>query len=280
MRKIILSILVLFGMQAISQQTTQVKVPPSKDTTIVTFTTTTSTSANTTTTFRLDTKPGQDTGTTVPPPSSGYPGFKRVYANDYEQGTSLSDNQCGRCKINTATPISGSGSLESNVVAGDGQISGGYRSEQQLDESLTPTNKKLIIEYDQRFDLLPSSVQGLAFQIHGTQQGTSGNYGVWISGGRYVIQLQKSGVKGSPNTYSPSLETIVIGKVYHMKHELRLSNQSTGYVKVSINGVVKYNITGANCDGRGQYPKPGINLFDNRNTVKTQIDNFRIYVEE
>lgn len=279
MRKIILLVPILFGLSAISQQTTQVKVPPSKDTTIITFKTNTTTSSNTTTTYTLDTKPGGGIDTT-PPPASGYPGFKRVYANDFEKGTVLSDNQCGRCRINTEKPITGTGTFESNVVAGDDQISGGWRSEQQYDGSLTPTDKKLIIEYDQRFDILPASVQGLAFQIHGTQQGTSGNYGVWISGGQYVIQLQKTGISGSKNTYSPALETIEIGKVYHMKHELRLSNKSTGYIKVTINGVVKYDITGANCDGRGQYPKPGINLFNDKNTVKAQIDNLRFYVEE
>lgn len=215
----------------------------------------------------------------TPEPSGGYTGYKLVYSNDYEKGTILSSNQCGRCNINTLTPITGTGSFEAWYQAGDAAISSGYRSEQQLDGSLTPTDKGIIIEYDQRFDIISSSVQGLSMQVHGTQSGTSGNMGMWISGGQYVLQLQKSGVSGSPNTYSPTMATINQGETYHIKIEVMFSAKSTGYVRAWINGQKKWDYSGIVCDGRGQYPKPGLNLFNNKVTVKTSIDNFRIYNE-
>lgn len=266
------------------QQTTTVKVPPSKDTTIVKFTTTTTTTANTTTSYTTVTKPTDPIDTIVvppvDPPSGGYEGYKLVYSNDFEKGTSLSSNQCGRCNINTTTPIKGTGSFEAWYQAGDASISSGWRSEQQLTDNLTPTDKAIIIEYDQRFDVISSSVQGLSNQFHGNQTGTSGNLGVWISGGQFVVQLQKSGVQGSSNTYSPTLATIKQGQTYHIRIEVRFSSSNIGYVRFWLDGVKKWDYSGVVCDGRGQYPKYGINLFNNKVTVKTSIDNYRIYNEQ
>lgn len=281
---IILLLLALVYFAASGQQTTTVKVPPNKDTTVVKFTTTTTTSANTTTTYTTTTTPSDTIGTPTPPPTGGEtipPGFIKAYANNYNTGTTLSSGQCGRCAISTTHFPDGA--LKAWYQAGDGAISSGFRSEQQLGGSETPNNRDIIMRWDQIFETIPSGTQGLSMQTHGGTNGTSGYGSMWISGGQFMFQFQPGGCSGCANTYQQkqtdgsALERIVAGKKYHWYYEIRWSTGSDGYIRIWLNGKSYYSFKGKTCDGSGGYFKPGINLFNSNNTVKVHIDNLEIW---
>lgn len=285
-KKLLLFPIILLSLFIKAQQTTTVKVPPSKDTTVLKFTTTTNVATNYTTT-----NIPVSGGNTPPPDTTNIPsdpgipvGYSLVYSNNFDPGTKLDPNQCGRCSISTSTYKDGGGSFKAWYQAGDPQISGGYRSEQELKGSLSPTGRDLIIEYDELFEQLPTSVQGLSMQWHGTQNGTSGSGSMWISGGKFAFQFQPSGVSGSPNVNQQkqddgsALIQIKLASWYHLRYEIKWSSGPDGYILAYLNGKLYYSATGKNCDGKGQYPKYGINIFNGNNTVIVYMDNMRMYV--
>jgi len=215
---------------------------------------------------------------TVKPPPTG---FTLVLDKTFAVGTTLSEGQKGRGSISTA--IFPEGAFKAWYQAGDAAISSGFRSEQQYDGSLTPNDRDLIIELEEQFETMSTSVQGLNNQWHGNQSGTSGSGSMWIGGGQFMFQIQPDGCNGCGNVYqqvqadgSP-LMRVEVGKLYKFRYEIRWANNSSGYIRVYINGKLYYSLTGKNCDGRGQYFKTGINLFDNKNTVKVHIKNLKIW---
>lgn len=211
--------------------------------------------------------------------TDGYPGYQRVYKNDFDAGTQLSSNQCGNCSISSTVFKSGNGSARFNYIKGQGQISGGFRSEQQYPGSYSPSNRDLIIEYDELFETVSTSCNGLSMQWHGGTQGTSGQMSMWITGKRFRPQYNTCGTAGCPNNYGPYISSIGLNQWYHFKWEIRFSTGSDGYARLYMDGVKVWDITGKNCDGSGQYPKIGINMFDGNNTTTVYFDNLRMYVK-
>jgi hypothetical protein len=211
---------------------------------------------------------------TITPPSTG----TLIYSNNYDKSSDINSNQLGAGSISTTIFKSGTGSFKSVVPAGSEQISGGWRSEQQLPETLTPNNTGLIIEYDIYFETLPT-VTGLAVQWHGNTQGTSGQLAMWINSGKFMVMRNTIGTAGSDNIYQePPLKSIELRKWYHFKWELKFTSGNTGYVKCFIDNDLYYSVTGKTSDGSGQYMKPGQNLFAKPATTSVlYIDNLRIY---
>lgn len=276
--------LLLAPLFSFAQQTTSVKIPPSKDTTVIKFVTTTTTSANTTTTYttssiavKLDSivvvTPIDNGSTGIP--SNGYNTL--LYSNNFDSPSSINSNQLGAGSFSSFAKT-GTGSFKSVVPAGSGQISGGFRSEQQFSDSYSQTGVELAVEYDEFFETLPN-VGGLSVQWHGNIQGTSGQTSLWITGGQFMVQRNVIGTAGSPNIYqSGSLMKIVKGQWYHMRWELKFSSGNDGYERLYIDGKLYYSVTGKTSDGSGQYLKVGQNLFSSPGVNSIlYIDNLYIW---
>ena len=211
----------------------------------------------------------------VIPPVGGTP----TYSNSFDKSSDLNSNQLGRGTISTSIKKDGTGSFRSEVRSGDGQISGGWRSEQQYGENLSPTGKDIVVTYDELFESFPSNIQGLSVQWHGNKSGTSGQMSMWISNGKFMVQRNTTGTAGSPNIYqSGTLKTIEKNKWYNFKWEIRFSSGTDGYVRLYIDNQLYYSVTGKTSDGSGQYLKVGQNLFNSYNSV-LYIDNLKVYVK-
>jgi hypothetical protein len=216
---------------------------------------------------------------TVPPPPPPVPtGYTLLYSNGYNTSSDINSNQLGRGSISTSVFKSGTGSFKSVVNAGDGQISGGYRSEQQYGDNLSPNGAEIAVEYDELFEALPN-VAGLSVQWHGNTSGTSGQMSMWIQGGQFMVQRNTTGTAGSPNIYQQgTLKSIQTNTWYHLRWEIKFSSGSDGYVRVYIDNTLYYSVTGKTSDGSGQYLKVGQNLFASpgKNSI-LYIDNLNVW---
>lgn len=203
-----------------------------------------------------------------PPPSTD--NGKLIYSNNFGASTVLDKNQLGDGSISkTIFPPGATGSFKSLVPAGASQISGGWRSEQQYSENLSPDNTDLIYEYDEMFESLPSNTGGLSVQWHGNYDGTSGIQSLWWNGGKFAVQQNLTGASRGSNIMQQrqadgsSLMAIKFGHWYHMRWEIRFSTGSDGYLRLFIDGKLYYEVKGKTTDGKGQYLKVGQNLFPN-----------------
>lgn len=197
-----------------------------------------------------------------------------VYQNAFDKNSDINSNQLGQGSISTSIFKSGTGSFKSVVSAGESQISGGWRSEQQYPESYTPNGQETSTDYDELFESLPAS--GLSVQWHGNVSGTSGETSLWISSGKFMVQRNTCGTAGCPNTnQSGSLASIQLNRWYHMRWEIKFSSGSDGYERLYIDGVLYFSMTGKTADGGGQYLKVGQNLFPSTPKVTSimYIDN-------
>lgn len=215
-----------------------------------------------------------NSGTTTPPPTSG----TLLYSNNYDASSSINSNQLGAGSVSTSIYKIGPGSFKSLVPAGAGQISGGYRSEQQYTESYSPNNTPITVEYDMMFETLPN-VAGLATQWHGNTSGTSGQLSLWISSGKFMVMRNVIGTAGSSNIYqSGTLQSIQTQRWYHMKWEIKFTSGTDGYIRLYIDGSLYYSATGKTADGSGQYLKVGQNLFASPGNNSTlYVDNLKIF---
>ncbi|MEI9809895.1 MAG: heparin lyase I family protein [Bacteroidota bacterium] len=216
--------------------------------------------------------------TTTPPPTGGGTTGTLTYSNNFDNTSSINSNQLGSGGISTSVYKTGPGSFRSEVKAGAGQISGGYRSEQQYGDNLSPNNTAITVEYDIMFETLPN-VAGLAVQWHGNTSGTSGQLSMWTQGGKFMVMRNVIGTAGSSNIYqSGNLMSIVKGKWYHFKWEIKFTSGSDGYVRCYIDNSLYYSATGKTSDGSGQYLKVGQNLFASPgNNSVLYIDNLKTY---
>jgi len=222
----------------------------------------------------------------IPPDGGGDTipdGFTLIYQNGYDKSSDLTASQLGRGTISTSVFKTGPGSFKSQVNRGDGQISSGFRSEQQYSGSLSPNNAELIFIYDELIESMPG-VDGLTCQWHGNTQGTSGQMSLWYGGGEFMIQRNVIGPSGSANIYQDkqadgsALMKPQLNHWYHMRWEMKFSTGSDGYVRLYIDNKLYYSATGKTCDGSGQYFKPGQNLFETpKNNSILYIDNLKVY---
>jgi hypothetical protein len=215
-----------------------------------------------------------NSGSTTPPPTSG----SLIYSNNYDKSSDINSNQLGSGSVSTSVYKIGPGSFKSVVPAGSGQISGGWRSEQQYTESYSPNNTAITVSYDMMFENLPN-VAGLATQWHGNTSGTSGQLSLWTQGGKFMVMRNTTGTAGSPNIYqSGNLMSIQTGRWYSMKWEIKFTSGSDGYVRLYIDGALYFSVTGKTSDGSGQYLKIGQNLFASPSNNSTlYFDNLKIY---
>lgn len=235
--------------------------------------------STTTITIKPDTTPPPDGSDIIPD------GFTLTYSNGYDSTNNLNSNQLGRGTISTSKFKTGPGSFKSQVNPGDGQISGGWRSEQQYSGNLSPNNRDIIVIYDELIESMPG-VNGLTCQWHGNTSGTSGQMSMWYGDGKFMVQRNITGTAGSPNIYQDkqadgsALITPQLNKWYHFRWEIRFSTGSDGYVRLYLDSKLYFQVAGKTCDGSGQYFKPGQNLFSSpRNTSILYIDNLKIYLK-
>lgn len=214
--------------------------------------------------------------TTHPGPTGGYNTL--LYSNGFDKSSDLNSNQLGSGSISTTVFKSGTGSFNSLVTAGEGQISSGWRSEQQYPETYSMTGDEIATEYDEMFASLPN-VGGLSVQWHGNVSGTSGETSLWITDGQLMVQRSVCGGAGCGNSYqSGSLIKIQTNRWYHMRWEIKFSAKSDGYERLYIDGVLYFSVNGQTTDGQGQYLKVGQNLFASPGVNSSlYIDNLNIW---
>lgn len=214
--------------------------------------------------------------------SANQPGFGTLmYHNGFNVSGDLNSNQLGAGVISTTTKIEGAGSFKSVVPAGSGQISGGWRSEQQYGGNLSPDNQPIVVQYYTLFEIFPN-VDGLSCQWHGNTSGTSGQLSLWISGRQFMVQRNTIGTAGSPNIYQGgTLMTIQLNTWYLMRWEIIFTSSNTGYVRLYINNVLYFDTgTTKTSDGSGQYLKVGQNLFASPGNNSTlYVDDLNVWFQ-
>jgi hypothetical protein len=147
-------------------------------------------------------------------------------------------------------------------------VSAGYRSEVQYPDNLTPLEGA--IEYDVMYQTVFQN-SGHSLQFHPQTTGGSASPGLWHIDGKFVWTNWKNGT----NTYYPTNFTIPAGKWMHIVFEYKIG--STGYMKMTIDGVVVLNKTGIQVgDGSGQYLKVGVNMWQTQSSV-VYYDNLKIW---
>lgn len=272
-KKIVLIPIVLISL-FIQAQTKIVVVPPSKDTTVVTFT------ANATATNTISSSitvkptkvppvnPPPDT-VIVTPPSNG--NYALIYSNGFDKPGDLdpfNHEQYGKGYIDLSSFLTGPGSFHSRPAT----VSGGERSEVSLDPE-TPLEGAL--EYDVRYNYV---VQGEchSLQWHPSTGGGSASPGLWHVGGKFVIY---NWVGGKNITHSTGY-TIPTGKWIHIRIEYKFG--SNGYFRIWAEGNLICSWTGQVGDNSTPYLKIGFNGNFDGNKAEAdksdiQYDNSKVY---
>lgn len=264
--KNLLPILIFFSLFASAQQTTTVKVPPSKDTSIIKFTTTTVTSANTSTSFTITNKVVDSVPNQPPPPPPDNTGYTLVYSTGYDVIGDIinSHNQQGNGGLSTSVFKTGPGSFKSVPT----NVSSGIRSEVQYDGAQTPLEGRL--EYDVMFEVVP---QGSchSLQFHPSTSGGSASPGLWHENGKFSLVNWKSGT----NTKYQTGFTIPKNQWMHIALDYKFG--SSGYLKFSVDGNVLVDKTNIQVgDGSSPYLKVGVNMWVNQTSI-AYYDNLFIY---
>lgn len=170
----------------------------------------------------------------------------------------------------------GNGSLSSTVFksapysfkAVPLNVSSGIRSEIQFPGSLTPTEGA--IEYDVLYETIFQN-SGHSLQFHPYTTGGSASPGLWHENGQFIWVNWKNGT----NTKYPTNFKIPQNRWMHIVFEYKIG--SSGYMKMTIDGVVVLNKTGIQVgDGSGQYLKVGVNMWQNQQSV-VYYDNLKIW---
>jgi hypothetical protein len=200
-----------------------------------------------------------------------------MYSSGYDQLSNIvnSSNQLGQGSISTSLYKVGPGSFKSMVNTDPASnISSGWRSEVQYDQSLSPDGADITVEYDVLYEKLFTD-NGLTTQWHGNASGTSGQLSLWISGGQFMIMRS---VQAGVNQYqSGTLQSVQTNRWYHMRWEIRFSTGSDGYARLYIDDQLYYSATGKTCDGTGQYLKVGTNRWNVTSESTVYYDNLKIW---
>lgn len=266
MKKTIIILAFLFSLISSAQQTTTVKVPPSKDTSVIKFTTVTTTTSNTSTSYTVTSKPGQDTVPTPPVDTTSPVGYTLVYSTGYDTQNDLDPfdhGQIGNGSLSTTIYKTAPGSFKSVPK----NVSSGIRSEVQYGSAQTP--KEGIVEYDVYYDNFFSN-SGHSLQWHPTTSGGSGT-GLFHKEGKMQFVTVKSGTSGT-NVGSPF--SVSTKEWHHIKLTYKFG--SAGYIKVEFDGLEKVNAKVQMGDGSDPYLKVGVNMWVNQTSV-VYYDNLKVY---
>jgi hypothetical protein len=280
MKPIIAILILLISFNLSAQQTTTVKVPPSKDTTIVKFTTVTTTTANTSTSYTTSTSPTVPGDTIIVPPQTG---TRPAWIKEYNfEGSNpfagLTNNQsCCTYSVTQSKTISheGAGSFRAEVRSSDPSVSSGYRAE------LTGTPNDagdMWYGWSMYFETPTSNGNwtggygGHVVQWHPNNGTGSASLAIWGSDGVWDICTNPSG-SGSVVHQSGTLKKITANVwhdvVFHVKWG------SGGMVECWIDGVLYFTKTGLNWSPT-TYFKFGMNRWSMTNNWVIYYDNLRI----
>lgn len=271
-KKIVLIPIVLISL-FIQAQTKIVVVPPSKDTTVVTFTanaTATNTISSSVTVKPTKVPPVNPPPDTVivTPPATGY---NLIYSNDFSTNADIDpDNQGqkGAGGLSTSVYLSAPGSFHS--VPSD--VSSGIRSEVSLLSKRMTTEGAM--EWDVMYIKIPAN-NAHSFQFHPNTSGGSASPGLWHVNGKF----QWNNWIGGINQTHPTGITIVANHWYHMRIEYSFGK--SGYFKHWIDGNLAVSWTGQVGDNSGQYPKCGVNMWSQAaSSFEGYYDNWRIYSKQ
>lgn len=196
------------------------------------------------------------------PPTPDPSGYVEVYRNSYDKASDTDPFNHSQ-----GTPTIVTDAIKGNVVRyfvpkGASSISSGWRNETQYNNDLTPSAVDIILEYDMLIKQLPKS-RGLMFQVHGEQDGTSGQHSLWLDGGQMYVQFNPTGKKGDPNVYqTKGIQSAKLNVWQHFQWQVRYSNKSDGYIRLLVDGTLYFDsgFRGV-CDAQGQYAKTGVNWF-------------------
>lgn len=210
-----------------AQETKTVVVPPSKDTTVVSFTATPAAVASVSVSSLVIVKPTITTPPPVVDSSTAPTGYKEIYRLDFSKASDLDPYGTGQA---------GNGYIDNGQFHSrprDG-VSGGTRSEVQLSIKM-PTEGR--IEYDVTYRYIVQD-NCHSLQFHPKTDGGSASPGLWHVAGKFVWYNWFGGINAK---YATNF-TIPNNVKMHMVIEYKLG--SSGYLKHWINGQQVLNVTG------------------------------------
>ncbi len=243
MKQLVTVIMLFLSLNLFSQQTTTVKVPPSKDTSVIKFTTVTTTTSNTSTSYQ-----------------SGYDDVNSIDPFGHQQwGASTQASH-----LSTSIFKTGPGSFKSGPLA---NVSSGTRSEVQYENAQTPLEG--IVEYDVYYDNFFSN-SGHSFQWHPSTSGGSGT-GLYHKNGLLQFVTVKSGTSGT-NVGQPF--AVSTKTWHHIKMTYKFG--SSGYIRIEFDGVEKVNQNVQMGDGSRPYMKTGVNVWSSVTSI-VYYDNLKVY---
>lgn len=235
--------------------------------------------------------PFKITGTTtpgVPEPPKPEPevpvvGYELVYSNGFDKLSDLSPNQIGVARetdsiakyLSSTIVKEGTGSFKSIVPAGGNNLSEGNRSEQQLSDSLTPTEGAYEYwAYYEDWDKVRAA-SGHSFQIHPHTSGASAILSLQNYGGTFDVVKSIRGV----NTRIQKVSKKVVQNTWmHHRWEIKFSTGADGYCRLYVDNELVCDYKGQTADGSGEYAKLGQNRWLNLSTASVvYYDVFRIY---
>ncbi|MBL7738943.1 MAG: heparin lyase I family protein [Chitinophagaceae bacterium] len=198
-----------------------------------------------------------------------------IYQNNFDTKASLVNDQLGEGSVSASVFKNGTGSFRS-FVSGATRLSEGYRSEQQYAGSKFNPDEA-VIEYDCYFENWKNfgHNNGHVVQWHPKTAGASAVLAIYAFEGKFEIVRNINSV----NFYqADTLQIIIPNKWYHIRFEVKWSQDSTGYVRAFINDKLYYSYTGQTTDNSGTpYFKLGQNRWKVTESSAVYYDNLKIY---
>src|SRR5690606_16238881 len=217
----------------------------------------------------------------VPPPSSGYEGYRKILAAGFNTSAEIPTTQGPRNRLSTDIKTEGAGSFRSEVRSTDQSTSSGYRGEIQYSSSKYKPVEG-ILEYDVYYENWRAfGGGGHTIQWHpdnGTGSATLCLYG--YDGKFQVVRNLGSKYDGANYYQSGTLMSITPNKWYKLRWEFKWAT-SGGYIRLYIDGKLYYSYSGETMNSSTGMPylKLGQNRWNMKSGTNTVIyyDNMQLY---
>src|SRR5690606_2518464 len=217
----------------------------------------------------------------VPPPSTGYEGYRKILSMGFNTSAEIPTTQGPRNRLSTDIKTEGAGSFRSEVRSTDQSTSSGYRGEIQYSSSKYKPVEG-ILEYDVYYENWRAfGGGGHTIQWHpdnGTGSATLCLYG--YDGKFQVVRNLGSKYDGANYYQSGTLMSITPNKWYKLRWEFKWAT-SGGYIRLYIDGKLYYSYSGETMNSSTGMPylKLGQNRWNMKSGTNTVIyyDNMQLY---
>lgn len=217
----------------------------------------------------------------VPPPSTGYEGYRKILSMGFNTSAEIPTTQGPRNRLSTDIKTEGAGSFRSEVRSTDQSTSSGYRGEIQYSSSKYKPVEG-ILEYDVYYENWRAfGGGGHTIQWHpdnGTGSATLCLYG--YDGKFQVVRNLGSKYDGANYYQSGTLMSITPNKWYKLRWEFKWAT-SGGYIRLYIDDKLYYSYNGETMNSSTGMPylKLGQNRWNMKSGTNTVIyyDNMQLY---